>query len=225
MTEQPSPSSSVQRASASAESTSYPTAEEAQAPTNEQLQRITWRFRQPLETAITVLDDAAYPLGPSRPYHQPSEHTEGHYHLHEISQEAITVPPVSSINVSCEEWDAWHSMVMLEFDPDEVIEYDDEDYPPPSPILVVTASSKKGYVTVHDYMTQLWPWLFKHRYMIIKSVDPDEMPQALEKEWVIDMTIVGSVVLSEEKYWPEQQKNGAARIIRAREGKKKLPWE
>ncbi|ATY59339.1 UDP-N-acetylglucosamine pyrophosphorylase [Cordyceps militaris] len=39
------------------------------------------------------------------------------------------------------------------------------------------------------------------------------------------MTIVGLVVLSEEKYWLEQQKNGAARIIRAREGKKKLPWD
>ncbi|KAJ6787262.1 hypothetical protein PWT90_09463 [Aphanocladium album] len=218
MTEQPSPS--VPRASASTERPSYPTAEEINALANCQLQRITWLFRHPLETAITVLDDAAYPLGPSRPYHQPSPQREGHYDLHEISQQPITTPPVSSIKVECEEWDAWHCMMVLDYDSEdkEKLEYDDDVCPPPSPVLVVTASSEQGYVTVHDYITQLWPWLFKHRYMIIKSQDSYEVEQLLKTQWVIDVDFVGSVVLCERKHWPEHQKNGAARIMRERGG-------
>ncbi|OAA44080.1 UDP-N-acetylglucosamine pyrophosphorylase [Beauveria brongniartii RCEF 3172] len=189
-------------------------------PANGQLQRITWRFRHPLETAITVLEDAAYPLGSSRPYHQPSQHSEGHYGLHEISQEPITTPPVSSIDVECQEWDAWHSIMISDYDGEEELVYDNDFCPPPSPVLVVTASSEKGYETVHDYITQMWPWLFKHRYMIIKSEDPDEVEQLLETEWVIDMGGVGSLAHCEREGWPEVQKNAAARIMREREGKK-----
>ncbi|KAJ3491210.1 hypothetical protein NLG97_g5637 [Lecanicillium saksenae] len=217
MTEQPSPSV----ASASTKSTSHPTAEEIRAAANDQLQRITWRFRKPLETAITVLEDAAYPLGSSRPYHQPSPHSEGHYGLHEISQEPITTPPVSSIKVDCMEWDAWHCMMISDYSDTEDLVYDDDFCPPPSPVLVVTASSEKDYVTVHDYVTQLWPWLFKHRYMIIKSQDEDEVA---ENDWVIAIHDIGSVILCGGESWLGIQKLVAANIIRERE-EKELPGE
>ncbi|KAM3520207.1 hypothetical protein MY4038_009518 [Beauveria bassiana] len=92
------------------------------------------------------------------------------------------VYPVSSINVECQEWDAWHSMMISDFDGEEELVYDDDFCPPPSLVLVVTASSEKGYVTVHDYITQMWPWLFKHRYMVIKSEGPEEVEQLLETE-------------------------------------------
>lgn len=68
-------------------------------------------------------------------------------HLHEISQELIAKPPVSSINLDCEEWDAWHSLAALEYDSGDEPPYDEDNYPPPSPRLVVTASDERGYVT------------------------------------------------------------------------------
>ena len=136
--------------------------------------RLRWRLSGPLSTHINVLASAVDATSPQTPY-QPSPST-----FHPISSSPLSDPPISSITVTInplDEWaEAWgeahHGDIggNQEWDPQEeeedstttsrrLIRCCGEERPGPGPSLTVSASGGRPFVTVHDYVMTVHPWL------------------------------------------------------------------
>jgi hypothetical protein len=88
---------------------------------------------------------------------------------HPISQEAVTERPVASLTVGEEhlaDWqDEWWTLNMEGFD--DAVQPAPEDLPPRFEPLVVTASG--NFVTVHDFVSAVHPWLMGLRQQILRA--------------------------------------------------------
>ncbi|KAH7251140.1 hypothetical protein BKA59DRAFT_524143 [Fusarium tricinctum] len=139
--------------------------------------RLFWYIQGPLETNLFVLEDSSDPYGSRQPYAQQIR-TNG-ISWHSVSSLPLTNPMISSINVCCselEEWpENWASLVHQHANPDmetcifgevdgrrKLINCCGEDRPKHHEPLLVTVSSQL-YVTIHDYVTAVHPWLVVKR--------------------------------------------------------------
>ncbi|KAM6513792.1 hypothetical protein FALCPG4_015005 [Fusarium falciforme] len=185
---------------------------------NDAVKRLFWILEGPLESSIFVLDDPAQPEGPRQPYFQ---QTLAGTTWHPVSQEPMTTAGVSSITVKArsplDDWQASWKDEHRHADPDDedcVFEeaiaedgwvYDrllrccGEDLPPKAPSLVVEASDKP-YVTVHDYLTAVHPWLLPLRQNILSAMSVfNPVPAGIKL--VVDCTSVDGVNIREEGEW------------------------
>lgn len=135
--------------------------------------RLRWYLSGPLSTHVKVLSSAVDSTSPQSPY-QTNSTT-----FHPISNSPVSDPPVSSITVTvrlldewAEDWAEAHDgdidgdQEWTTTEPDGVttrllVRCDGEDRPGPGPSLTVSASSSSSrlFVTVHDYIMAVHPWL------------------------------------------------------------------
>ncbi|KAK3682885.1 hypothetical protein B0T22DRAFT_494505 [Podospora appendiculata] len=138
--------------------------------------RLLWDLEGPIATSIRVLDDPTNPFSPHQAYQTALDPTP---EFHPISKSPITEPKVSSLNVYVYHLDDWAECWEIihevhyddagqEFEPHvpEGSEYltprlirccGTERPKPPSPVVVRAATHP--FVTVHDYVTTVHPWL------------------------------------------------------------------
>ncbi|KAJ3496292.1 hypothetical protein NLG97_g2759 [Lecanicillium saksenae] len=150
------------------------------------LDRLTWRIPAPLESAISVSANPRPPRGPSVPYFG---RTLSGGSWHDVSEEPVSSTRQSSIAVTVSALDSWAAQWEeyhedadpdddddCEFAPDdddgpgELLRYHGEKRPQAPPPLVITATTKE-YVTVHDYVSALHPWLMEHFDAISSAVN------------------------------------------------------
>ena len=146
--------------------------------------RLFWTLQgRPLSTAISVMPADLNPDAPREAYG--TQTLTGTTTWHPISQEAVTAPPVASLTVAEEYlggWqDEWWTINMEGFDED--VQPAPEDVPPQFEPLVVTASSAAagGFVTVHDFVSAVHPWLMGLREQILRArnvADDEYTPDA-----------------------------------------------
>ncbi|KAI1123312.1 hypothetical protein F5Y10DRAFT_55956 [Nemania abortiva] len=140
--------------------------------------RLFWTLNGPLSTSIFVMAEDRNPDGPREPYFR---QTPAGTSWHPISQEPITEEPIASLTVTeqhLDEWqDEWWTLNQEGFDED--VQPDPADIPPTFEPLVVTASG--DFVTVHDFVSAVHPWLMERREQILRATnlaDEDYTPPA-----------------------------------------------
>lgn len=131
-------------------------------------QRLYWTLQGPLNSAIFVMPNNLDPDAPREAYFQ---QTLSGTSWHPIAQEPITEQPVASLTVQevhLSDWQTeWYTMNQEGFDED--VQPAPEDFPPEFKPLVVTASSPGGFVTVHDFVSAVHPWLMDQRDQILRA--------------------------------------------------------
>lgn len=95
------------------------------------------------------------------------------------------------------DWYGWHGAYW------EEDYYDDCDCPSPPVVITITAG-EKDYVTIHDSVSQLHPWLFEHRNTIVRSMDAEDPP--LSEELVVDVMEVTEFRAELLTGWPAMQR-------------------
>lgn len=144
--------------------------------------RLYWTLQGPLTTAISVLPLDLNPDAPREAYFL---QTLGGTTWHPISQSPLTEPPAASLLVKetyLMDWrDAWWTLNQEGADED----YEMEGEPPEFEPLLVTASNGE-YVTVHDYVVAVHPWLMALGDQILSARnvtgdDDDYEPEGNEK--------------------------------------------
>jgi hypothetical protein len=140
---------------------------------------LRWKLFVPLSSAIQVLEDATDPSSTQQPYQRDSST------FHPISNLPVTKPPVSSISVTEDRLDCWvedwveNHIPNTDTDHAEWVEADpggedDDGYgdqdgrnlmsccgerrPCPPPPIIVKASTHP-FVTIHDFIAAVHPWL------------------------------------------------------------------
>ena len=156
--------------------------------------RLYWTLGGPLTSAISVMGDKWYdPDVPLEPY---CVQAEPLLSWHSIAQSALTEPKISSITVSVEQLNDWEEKwwelrrdnddlvpVGTDFGEDEDFDedFDEEDDGPQSGLqscykdvprdnratLVVRATG--AFITVHDYVSVVHPWLMNLREKILQA--------------------------------------------------------
>jgi len=140
----------------------------------------------PLESSVEVADT----LGPDskcEPYT-----TDGHS-FHKISTSPATEPPISSISVTIDDLDTWGYRWEGEHRDDNwdnqewTGDSDDEDRellrccgiacPPPPPSLEVLPTTHP-FITVHDYITQVHPWIQALKPSILEALCESRSPSS-----------------------------------------------
>ncbi|KFA80150.1 hypothetical protein S40288_10942 [Stachybotrys chartarum IBT 40288] len=133
--------------------------------------RLIWHLDGPIETAVYVIEDLADPLSPRHPY---SISTPDGMVYHPIGETPLIEPRVSSITVKMTFLDEWEERWLLYHDHAEpgdgesVFGYD-IGYGPellvccgerrPRFVPLEVTAMKKPYVTIHDYVMMMHPWL------------------------------------------------------------------
>ncbi|SPO07080.1 uncharacterized protein DNG_09774 [Cephalotrichum gorgonifer] len=161
MEENPNPSTPSFEASIEAGNIPRPTFE---------FQHLRWRIGGPISTAVRVLNDPTDPNSPQEAY----QTSTSAYHT--ISTSPITKPPISSISVSVDELDRWeedwgeahepHAPDEADWD-SETEKGDSEpklrtccgEHRPKGPPPLLVSASTRPYVTVHDFVTAVHPWI------------------------------------------------------------------
>lgn len=165
--------------------------------------RLSWNLQGPLVSAISVLDISRDAKLPQEPY---IKQTSAGMELHPLAHAALTEPKVSSLSVVVEEledWaDDWHAFFFCYQDrelgefaaskPEDgaraphMPKYDNPDMePPPGPALEVKSSSENGYVTIHDYVSAVHPWLLSLRENILWAMNSGGSPLAAQTKLVV----------------------------------------
>jgi hypothetical protein len=184
----------------------YLSAEEFDAITNPPLplvsdpgRRLFWTLQGPLNTAISVLAEDCNPDGPREPYLRQGTT------YHPIGNEPITTRRFATLTVteeSIDTWrDEWDNLNYEGFDED--IRPAPEDLPPTFEPLVVTASNGE-FVSVHDYVTAVHPWLMARREQILRArnvADDRYTPEEVEERLLVAVQNAEMVVAEDEQEW------------------------
>jgi len=165
---------------------SYETAREThlQVVLTHDARRLYWTLSGPLTSAISVMDDKWY--DPDVPLESYCVQAELSLSWHSIAQSALTEPKISSVTVSVEQLNDWEDEWWeLRRDNDDLVpvgtDFDEEDDGPQSALrscyedmprdekatLVVKAT--EAFVTVHDYVSVVHPWLMSLREKILQA--------------------------------------------------------
>lgn len=197
----------------------------------EATRRLFWSIQGPLETHVFVLEDFTEPESTREPYLQQSPDGT---RWHDISQEPLTEPRVSSVTVGVyqlamweEDWLEWHRHAypgeegcvyeeVDEGDEDEDGGYEGQklvrccgtDRPKETPPLVVRAS-EHPYVTVHDYLTAVHPWLIGLRRDVLwaSNVCEDE-PLPAETKLMVNYNAFDRLNIEKESDWIPFKRGG-----------------
>jgi len=151
------------------------------AKIREDVCRLRWVLDGPLETAITVMP---------QPYHEPDATCEPYFqsspagaasNWHSISQSSFLEPPVSSCTISVRELDDW-AFNWEQMHVDHAEDFDDEgavisccgEQAPEEKEVRLTVKATGDFLTIHDYVTQVHPWLLGMRQDLLVAVGVTE---------------------------------------------------
>lgn len=194
--------------------------------------RLFWQIQGPLETNVFVLSDAKNPDSAREPYVQQSSNSIS---WHPISQESLTRPPVSSIIVEVDQLKSWEEDWLEShrhacpgdpgctyrkiFDDEEdenegneeeeglkLIQCCETERPKETLPLEVRASTQP-YVTVHDYVTAVHPWLLSLRQDILWAMNVwEDKPLPADTKLMVNNDGLDSLMIMEEQRWIERNK-------------------
>lgn len=148
---------------------------------SQHMQRIRWKPFGPLADSIYVAENSSEPSSPQQPYQT------GPTSFHPISASPLSEPPISSITVTQSDLEYWEEdwveehvphadddqAVWIDLPPgtvrEEEVDGDDGEgrklmrccgtsRPVVPPALTVRSTSQQ-FVTIHDYITAVHPWL------------------------------------------------------------------
>jgi hypothetical protein len=187
----------------------YVTADQLDNPViafiSESGRRLFWTLQGPLDSAISVLGEDRNPDGPREPYLRHGDGDGGGDDLHPISNEPITEKPIATLTVTEEYlsgWqDEWWNINYEGYDED--VQPSPDDLPPTFEPLVVTASNGE-FVSVHDYVSAVHPWLMARREQILRArhvADDDYAPGPVEERLLVCAQDTELVVAEDEQEW------------------------
>ncbi|RFU75895.1 hypothetical protein TARUN_6357 [Trichoderma arundinaceum] len=180
-----------------------------------------WSLQDSLKTSIFVMRNKKSPDPPLEPYFR---QTLDAANWHPLSQEPMTRPPVSSITVDVYELENWldewlevhaecidEGRILADAEEGQIKELEDEERellrccgterPPNSEPIVVPASGKP-YVTIHDYVTAVHPWLMNKRNDILWAMNVwDCAPLPAETKLMVNCNGPASLMIDKEETW------------------------
>lgn len=178
--------------------------------------RLIWRIPATLETAISVSANPHAPRGQIEPYFG---RTLSGGRWHDLCQEPVSYPPQQSIKVTVSQLNDWDSQWEESHEhaepDDEGCEFapGDDDGPgellkccgeerPQAPAPLVVTANEKAYVTIHDYVSAVHPWLMEHINAISAAVNvwtSGEAPQG--QKLFVNMTDLTALDICDEQRW------------------------
>ncbi|RYP20797.1 hypothetical protein DL767_009382 [Monosporascus sp. MG133] len=182
--------------------------------------RLYWTLQGPISTEIFVMDEEQNPDSPRKAYFR---QTFAGTSWHPISQEALTEPKLSSITVSVDELRDWENdwleyhrhaepgiegCMFEETEAEEETEADEEpellmccgEVRPKEHIPLVIKASEQPYLTVHDYVTALHPWLMGLRNDILQVKNMwDNNPLPPETKLAVNYRALAYLQIEEEE--------------------------
>jgi hypothetical protein len=161
------------------------------------------------------------PEAPREPYFQQSSTGSD---WHRISQEALIESTVASITVESADLSNWASswallhMEHADADTDDDNSGDENsssgpclgcgELPPREYDTLVVEASDKPYVTIHDYITAVHPWLMSLRQDILESRNVwDDEPPNPDTKLMVCPGAPHYVVIDTEENWKRETKN------------------
>jgi PHD/YefM family antitoxin component YafN of YafNO toxin-antitoxin module len=201
--------------------------------------RLYWTLNGPLVSAIFVMDNDYYdPDTPLEPY---CLHAGPEPSWSSVAQSPLTEPKISSVTVSVEQLDDWedqwfelhrdHAVPIRDDSNDQmspVYESDQEEEEetgsflncdcknrPPSTKFSLVVNATEGFLTIHDYVSVVHPWLMSHRETILRASGDllDDIPLPPSTRLMItSYTHPNALVTVEEAEW--RHKNSKETILR-----------
>lgn len=194
--------------------------------------RLKWSLPSPLESAVSVLSDGSAPTGPSEPYFTPTSDGGTWHAISEesicITPQSTITTRICDFDTWESDWEERHADHADPDDPECVFaepegsdgdgeDEDDDDEgergdlleccgekrpQPPGP-LVIHATTKE-YVTVHDFVSAVHPWLMQHFSDIWEALhiwDGDEYDQS--QKLVVSYSDLESLSIISEDMWAQ----------------------
>jgi hypothetical protein len=185
---------------------------------------IFWTLHGPLKTAISVMPDYHSPTS-LEPYFQ--ETPEGGI-WHPISQLPVTEPKVSSMIVRVDEFETWeYEWLQLHTEgcnsdaqwgplPYAYVNPDPEDEGREHllfccgeerprmknyRILVTPANLSEGFVTVHDYLSTVHPWIMSLRDELVKIARACSIGPTSTADMMVDCNGLDNLRMSDSASW------------------------
>lgn len=194
--------------------------------------RLVWSFSGSLETSLSVMA-SAYNTDVLKPYFQHTA-SGGSWHVisqSPLTQPPVSevVAKVDDLELWESDWLDFHRN---NSDPDshqesEILNYGDlpgydpeKDERPPhllvccgsdrprhktGGVLVTPSGSGQGFVTVHDYITTMHPWLMRNRDDILDAMDRyEDMPDLENMDLVVDLVMPNCLTIKVKSEWVRQ---------------------
>lgn len=178
------------------------------APNSGQL--LFWTLNAPLKQAISVMASPSSPGGPLEPYYNQDDDS-----WHPISRLSITQPKISAVTVrvyQLDEWDAGENEDQDD-DEDEKIWVGKEEF---GVTVKPTAAGDEAFVTVHDFLEVVHPWLMKLRKEILNAkgmLEGNDQPLADDTELMVDANGLECLIIEEKEEWIAHKKKPPVRSI------------
>lgn len=164
--------------------------------------RLLWNLQGPLSSAISVLAEDENPDGSREPYFR---HGDDGTDRHPISNEPVTEQALATLTVTEENlsgWqDEWWNINGEGFDED--VQPWRGDLPPTFEPLVVTASNRE-FVSIHDYLSAVHPWLMARHKHILRArhvADDHYVPGLVEERLLVLAQDTELVFVVDEQEW------------------------
>lgn len=201
--------------------------------------RLFWTLHGPLTTAISVMPDYYSPTS-LEPYFQQTP--EGGI-WHPISQLPVTEPKVSSIIVHVDEFDTWeYNWLQLHVEgcnsdarwgplPDRYTNPDPENIERQyllfccgeerprmqnHRIIVTPADASKGFITVHDYVSTVHPWLMSRRDELVKIARECDVGPTSPADMMVDCNALENLRMSDSASWIRHKSKNLETLVRWR---------
>jgi hypothetical protein len=192
--------------------------------------RLVWSFSGSLETSISVMA-SAYNVDVLEPYFQPAAGGGSPWHvISKSSLTHPPVSAIVATVDDLEIWESdWKDFHRNHSEPDsynesEDLQYGDlPDYDPEKDedpphllvccgtdrprnksggVLVTASQSGPGFVTVHDYITTVHPWLMRNRDDILDAMDRwEDLPDPADMDLVVDAVFPTWLRIREKSEW------------------------
>jgi hypothetical protein len=191
--------------------------------------RLFWQIQGPLETNLFVLSERKNPDSAREPYFQQSLNGTT---WHPISQESLTRLNVSSIRVEVDQLKSWEEnwleshrhafpgqpgcvyRKIYDDEEDENEGYEEEEglklirccdtERPKETLPLEVRASTQPYVTVHDYVTTVHPWLLGLRQDILQAMNVwEDKPLPEDTKLMVNFNALHDLTIMEEQRWIE----------------------
>lgn len=192
--------------------------------------RLVWSFSGSLETSISVMA-SAYNVDVLEPYFQPATGGGSPWHvISKSSLTHPPVSAIMATVDDLEIWESdWKDFHRNHSEPDSYSESEDlqygdlPDYDPEKDedpphllvccgtdrprnksggVLVTASQSGPGFVTVHDYITTVHPWLMRNRDDILDAMDRrEDLPNPEDMDLVVDAVFPTWLRIREKSEW------------------------
>lgn len=178
------------------------------APNSGQL--LFWTLNAPLKQAISVMTSPSSPEGPLEPYYN-----QGDDSWHSISRLSITQPKISAVTVrvyQLDEWDAAENEDQ-DNDEDEKVWVGREEF---GVTVKPTAAGDEAFVTVHDFLEVVHPWLMKLRKDILNAkgmLEGHDQPLPDDTELMVNANGLECLMIEGKEEWIAHKKKTPVRSI------------